>query len=54
MCETEWTGKELVGERAVVNMKAKQRKSGSGAFARAVTPITVDEGGGDSEVDDDD
>ena len=51
LCDTPWTGKDFVGERAAITVKPKTRNNGSGVMVRNQKPVTVQ---GEEDVEDQD
>ena len=45
ICKTEWTGKDFVGERAAVDLKAKarERPSANGSAIRPKSPTGIED-----------
>ncbi|KAL6718221.1 hypothetical protein ACLMJK_004309 [Lecanora helva] len=43
LCQSDWTGKDFVGERAAISSKPKSKKSGSGARVRPQSPGMAEE-----------
>lgn len=54
LCQTDWTGKDYVGERAAITAKPKQKRTGSNTAARVQSPVAVEDEVENDEVDEGD